>query len=152
MSHIHELIDWTTGVFIVKDGKILMVKHKKFGCWVCPGGHIELHEDPSQAARREVREETGLEIEFVGESPVDFKDHRVQCLERPRFVDIHDVPGTTGHRHIGLAYFARPVSGEVTLEAEAHDDIGWFSANEVATMDMFESTRYYALTALKELA
>ena len=33
------------------------------------GGHIELHEDPEQAALREAKEESGLEVELLGERP-----------------------------------------------------------------------------------
>ena len=51
MAHIHEKIDFTTSVFIVRDGKVLLHKHKKLGIWLQPGGHIELDEDPNQARK-----------------------------------------------------------------------------------------------------
>lgn len=154
MPHVHELIDWCVGVFIVKDAKVLLLKHKKFGCWLCPGGHVELHENPSEAALREVKEETGFDIEITTEPLAEFGDPRVQSLHRPRFVDIHDVPGTSGtptHRHIGLTYFARVIGGTLTLEEAGADDIGWFTNQQVSDMEMFACTRHYALTALKEL-
>ena len=44
--------------------KILLVKHKKYGRWVQPGGHIEHDEFPEEAAVREAYEETGLKIEL----------------------------------------------------------------------------------------
>ena len=64
MPHIHELIDFTVGVYIVHDSKVLLVHHKKFDKWLSVGGHIELHEDPEEALFREVKEETGLEIKL----------------------------------------------------------------------------------------
>ena len=51
MAHIHEKIDFTTSVFIVRNGKVLLHKHKKLGIWLQPGGHIELDEDPNQARK-----------------------------------------------------------------------------------------------------
>lgn len=52
-------------------GKILLVKHKKErggywqGKWICPGGKLELGEEIKQGIKREVKEETDLEIELV---------------------------------------------------------------------------------------
>ena len=51
------------GVFVFKDGKILLGKRKNAhgaGTWSFPGGHIELFEELYECAYRELREETGL--------------------------------------------------------------------------------------------
>jgi len=56
------------GVIIIRDGKILLGKRRNAhgaGSWCCPGGHLEYGESLEDCARREVREETGLEIENV---------------------------------------------------------------------------------------
>lgn len=42
MAHLHEKIDFTTSVYIVRDDQVLLHKHKKLGIWLPPGGHIEL--------------------------------------------------------------------------------------------------------------
>jgi nucleoside triphosphatase len=54
----------TVGVFIINDeGKVLLLQsHKWPGKYVVPGGHVELGERIEQAAVREAREETGLEV------------------------------------------------------------------------------------------
>jgi ADP-ribose pyrophosphatase YjhB (NUDIX family) len=62
MSHIHEKIDFTVGVFVVYKDKVLLRKHDKYNLWLCVGGHIELDEDPNEAALREVKEEVGLDV------------------------------------------------------------------------------------------
>jgi 8-oxo-dGTP diphosphatase len=60
---------------IVRDGRVLMVRRGKEpfeGYWSLPGGRVEPGETPQEAVRREVREETGLEVEvgdFAGRSP-----------------------------------------------------------------------------------
>ena len=68
------------GAIVVKDGALLMVQRGKDparGLWSVPGGSVELGEYLADAVRREVREETGLEVvvaelagifEVVGES------------------------------------------------------------------------------------
>ncbi|MFK5282779.1 NUDIX domain-containing protein, partial [Lacticaseibacillus paracasei] len=62
MAHIHEKIDFTVEVFIVHKDKVLLRMHDKFKFWLSIGGHIELDEDPIQAAYREVKEEVGLDV------------------------------------------------------------------------------------------
>ena len=57
---------YTCAVFIIKDDTLLMVKHKKLQRWLPPGGVIEAHETPDQAALREVLEETSLEVQLLG--------------------------------------------------------------------------------------
>jgi 8-oxo-dGDP phosphatase len=56
------------GVVIEKDGKIILVQESKppaCGLWNTPAGHIEKGETPLEGAKREVKEETGLDIEIT---------------------------------------------------------------------------------------
>jgi len=56
------------GVFIIKDGKFLMQRRQGShgaGSWSVPGGHLEFGESFEDTARREVMEETGLEIKNI---------------------------------------------------------------------------------------
>ena len=56
------------GVMIVKDGKVLLGKRKGShgtGEYAWPGGHMEYMESFEGCAKREVKEETGMEIENI---------------------------------------------------------------------------------------
>lgn len=56
------------GVFIIKDCKVLLGKRKNAhgeGDWCFPGGHLEFGESWEDCAKRETKEETGIEIENV---------------------------------------------------------------------------------------
>src|SRR5271170_3095826 len=136
MAHIHEKIDFTVAIFVVRDAKVLLVLHRKLGKWLPLGGHIELEEDPEMAALREAKEESGLEVELLGERPPT-TGPGTRALIAPRFLDIHRINDT--HEHIGMIYWARPklrdgatVAG-IKLATAEHHDIRWISA---ADMDM----------------
>ena len=55
----------TATVYIVNDGKVLLHKHKKYNTWFPVGGHLEPDELPHEAAIREAKEETGIDITLV---------------------------------------------------------------------------------------
>src|SRR5258708_28816740 len=101
MAHIHELIDFTASAFIVFGSKVLLVHHKEHKMWLPVGGHIELDEDPEQALLREVKEESGLEIEIFGKVP-HLEVDGMKFLHTPYFLDIHRI--NQNHRHVGMHY------------------------------------------------
>ena len=57
----------TVGALIIdREGKLFLMKsHKWLGKYVVPGGHIELGESLEEALRREVKEETNLQIDEI---------------------------------------------------------------------------------------
>ena len=57
---------YTSAAVVFHEDKILLVKHKKTGLWMPPGGHIEPDEYPHVAAERECVEETGVKVKAVG--------------------------------------------------------------------------------------
>ena len=73
-----------------EDGRILLEKRRDCGLWGLPGGRIEAGESVAQAARREVKEETGLTVRItrlqgVYSEPTDrivtFPDNVVQLVD-----------------------------------------------------------------------
>lgn len=60
------------GVIVTKGNRVLLGKRKNShgsGTWQFPGGHLELNETIEACARREVREETGLQIKDLRLGP-----------------------------------------------------------------------------------
>lgn len=150
MAHIHEKIDFTSAIFVVEGDRVLLIHHRKLNHWLPLGGHIELDEDPEMAALREAFEESGLEVELVGERPPT-TGPGTRALIAPRFMDIHRISDT--HEHIGLIYFARPRSGKLTLAPAEHYDIRWCTADDLDTLTPAISApvRWYCLKALEEI-
>lgn len=151
MPHIHEKIDFTVAIFVVHEGRILLIHHRKLDKWLPLGGHIELDEDPEQAALREAKEESGLDVELLGERPPT-TEPGTRALIAPRFLDIHRISDT--HEHIGMIYWARPKkSVDVQCATEEHHDIRWCSAKELDTLQprMSDAVKWYCRKAIEEM-
>lgn len=150
MAHIHEKIDWTVGVFIVHKGKVLLRFHEKYHKLLAVGGHIELYEDPLQAARRECMEEVGLTIHVDGEDDLPYyEEDQLQILPRPAGMNIHYVNPT--HQHIDVIYYATSESDIIVPENET-DTWEWLTKEELlARNDILENIKMYALGALETL-
>ncbi|MCE9643670.1 NUDIX domain-containing protein [Candidatus Parcubacteria bacterium] len=146
MAHIHEKIDFVVTIWIVFENRVLMIFHKKAQLWLPVGGHVELDEDPEETLYREVKEECGLEIELIGDKRMEGypTDSRRKLLPTPAYMDIHHFNDT--HRHISLAYFARAKSDKMVLAEEEHDQIRWFTEEEL------EDPQYALIPEMKFLA
>ena len=68
------------------DGRLLLVRHVYRRNWGVPGGLLNRGEEAADGARREVREEVGLDIELLGEPQVvvDAPPQRVDVIYRAR--------------------------------------------------------------------
>ena len=154
MAHIHEKIDFTASVYIVRDNKVLLHMHKKLGIWLPPGGHIELDEDPNQAVIREAKEETGLDIELMGKTKAyGNAPYEARDLIPPRILNRHFFDAAHTHEHVDMAFFARAPYGEARPEEEG-GIIRWFTREEIKKNEagIVEDVQAHALLALEELA
>lgn len=153
MPHIHDAIDLTIEAFVVYENKILLVHHKKLNGWLPPGGHVELDQDPEEALYAELQEETGLTKDNLiihGNKPAIVAPG-TKFLYAPTFLDIHDISST--HRHIGMVYIAEAKIDTIILAEKEHNDIRWFSMEEMEDpqYDILPSVKFYAAEAIKQL-
>lgn len=115
---------FTATGFVVHNGHVLLHWHPKIGAWLPPGGHIEENEDPVQAVRREVLEETGVEVEVVPTHPRLGLGYPTEVAP-PYTIMVEDIddPVDGFHKHIDMIYFCRPVGRPARLEQ------GWIWVN-----------------------
>jgi bis(5'-nucleosidyl)-tetraphosphatase len=102
----------------------------KTGHWGFPKGHTESHESLTQTATRELKEETGLDIErHLSISPYIVKyvfqrDHKMI--------------------HKQVTYFSALVKGEIALQEEEIQDGKWVSLTEACNLITFEQEKNIA--------
>ncbi len=153
MPHIHPLIDFTVEVFIVHKDKVLLRKHDKYKKWLSVGGHIELNEDPNQAAVREVKEEVGLDVKLDDSLKPNYKKNDSLELIPPYFINRHKTTGN--HEHVTLVYFGTCKTDKISqpTKEEQSEECRWFSKDEVEqNNELLSNIKFYALEALAKLA
>jgi|SRR5271157_4471122 len=141
--------DLTVGAGIVFDNKVLLVLHAKLGKWLFPGGHIELNETPDEAVIREVKEETGLDLELLDYGPaVNSISHDViRSLAVPFDANLHRAGD---HDHYCM-YFAGAVDNPDFVKSEESRDIRWFDREGIECLDgMPDNVRTLALFLLEK--
>jgi 8-oxo-dGTP diphosphatase len=106
------------GAVIVQAGRVLLVRRGREplkGEWSIPGGLIEIGETLEDAVAREVREETGLEVE-----PVEL----IELLER-----IHRDGDRVRYHYVIADYLCRVTGGRLAAASDA-DEVRWFEHSE----------------------
>lgn len=150
MPHIHELIDFTASTYIVHDGAVLLRFHEKYKFWIPVGGHVELNEDINEAAVREAKEESGLDVELIGPKPHGFTEGgKYKELIPPAFVNIH--PITDVHRHHDFIYFARAKNRNIVQSEVPLEHMRWATEAELDSFEpaLSEVVKHYARCAIR---
>lgn len=135
---------FTASAFVVRHDELLLIHHRKLELWLQPGGHIESDDDdPWDAARRELREETGLStVRALGRGLLD--------------VDIHDIPARGDapvHQHFDLrfAFELEDPNARVVAASDAKD-ARWVALDALADVHTDDSVRRTAQRLAQRLA
>lgn len=125
-------------VFLVNENRIALHDHKKLEIDLPPGGHIDRDELPHQSAKREVYEETGLDVKIDGEDKTFDTDNWSREIPSPQYLLLDDVVmnevGDPAHQHINFVYFAESESDEIDPAGESEvstDKWYWISKSEL---------------------
>ena len=114
------------GCVVEKDNKILMVQEGLdfcYGQWNYPAGHVDEFENITEAAIREVKEETGLDVKLKGVLPI---------LE----TELKD------ETHIIIRFVAEVIGGEISFDSNEILDVKWLDIKDIEKMTEKELRNY----------
>jgi ADP-ribose pyrophosphatase YjhB (NUDIX family) len=97
------------GILFDKQERVLLCHRTDHDLWNLPGGSLESSESPWDGLKREIKEETGLEVEIS------------------KLVGVYSKPDKN---EIVLSFICKPMSGEIALNEEA-DRIEYFGTTEL---------------------
>ncbi|MEN3608628.1 NUDIX domain-containing protein [Plantactinospora sp. CA-294935] len=125
----NSLVPGGAALVVDEQGRILLQRRADSGNWSLPGGTMNLGETLGDAVIREVREETGLDVELTG---------ILGIYTDPRHL-IAYADGEVRQEFV-VAFTARPASGTLAVSDES-TEVGWFAPAAVADLQMHESVR-----------
>jgi len=114
------------GALIIKDNKVLLVKRANEpnkGKWSIPGGVVKLGESLIDALKREIIEETGLEINVLD----------VACVSEEIVKDYESIK----FHYVIIDFFAEVVGGELKVGSDA-EEARWVSFDELDDLEIVE--------------
>ena len=122
------------GAVIFDENKILIIQQSA-GHWGFPKGHVEEGETEIQTAKREIKEETNLDVEIN---------------ERFRYVE-HYSPKEGVEKDV-VFFVANKISGEIIAQEEEVQKILWVSYEEAMEMLTFESSKNVLEKVMRDLS
>lgn len=141
---------FTASALIIENGKVLLVYHKKLDVWLYPGGHIEKNETPEQAAVREAKEETGLDIKIIGERDENLADidTDVSVLCNP-YAFLCELVGD--HYHNDIVYLCEISSDNRATIHNPNElrDINFFGIDDLDNIKLFPNFKRLLKKVLK---
>lgn len=118
---------------IIFDGqKVLLVKQNK-GQWGFPKGHVEHDEDEEETARREIKEETNLDVE----------------IDTNKRYTMQYITDKGKHKKVVL-FIAKKIGGELVKQDDEIEEIKWFDMYDVGKILTFDNAKELYNDVLRE--
>jgi mutator protein MutT len=102
--------------------EILLEKHRKktpwYGYWIFPGGKLEANESLIECAKREVKEEVGIDVE----------------IEKLASVFVSKESQKVGIPIVLVFFLAKPLTKELKIQEDEIKEAKWFSLDEIKNL------------------
>lgn len=106
------------GGVLEKDGKYLLVqgaREKWYGKWDLPAGHLGSNETIFEATKREIKEESGLDVELTGVCQIGNEKRKDEIF-------------------ISIIFSTKVLSDNIKFNPDEILDVKWFSYEELLSM------------------
>ena len=123
------------GGVLEKDNKYLLVQEAKEKCrgkWNLPAGHLDPNETLFEAAKREIKEESGLDVELSGVCQIGNRK-----LENDLFVSV--------------IFSAKVINGDIHFDPDEILDVKWFTYEEILSMKELLRNEHLILGAISNV-
>jgi 8-oxo-dGTP pyrophosphatase MutT (NUDIX family) len=110
----NSLVPAASAIVVDDQGRVLLQRRRDNELWALPGGGMELGESVGETARREVREETGYDVEVL---------HVVGVYSDPKHVFAYS-DGEV-RQEFSVCVACRVTGGELATSEESHE-VAWF--------------------------
>ena len=127
------------GAVVVKSGQVLLIRRGKAprkGEWSLPGGSVEIGETTEEATLREVKEETGLDVDL---GPL---------LDVINFIDKSNAG--VRHHYVLVDYLAYWRGGEPIGDSDALE-ARFFTAEDALALPLWSETKRIIRMALERM-
>lgn len=120
----NSIVPAASAVVLNQDGKILLHKRRDNALWSLPGGAMELGESIGETIIREVKEETGYDVDVV------------KCIgiyTDPSHIIAYD--NGEVRQQFSICFECRILGGELSMSEESHQ-VGFFNIEEIEQLEM----------------
>ncbi len=125
----NRVVPAASAVVVDDTDRILLIKRTDNGLWTIPGGAMEPGENIADCCRREVLEESGIEVDIT---------RLIGIYSNPRHV-IEYADGEV-RQQFSVCFACRPVGGQLATSNES-SEVGYFTLDDIALMEVHPSIR-----------
>ena len=125
----NSLVPAASAVVVNKEGKILLHRRSDSNTWSLPGGAMEIGESISETVKREVKEETGLDVE---------PEYLIGIYSNPE----HVIAYSNGEvrQEFSICFSCKIVGGSLKVSEESFE-LAFFTPQEIEQLNMHEAMR-----------
>lgn len=122
------------GCIIIKDNRVLLVYEKNAQYWGFPKGHMEGNENELETAKREVKEEVGLDVD----------------IDKTKRYEINYITDK-GIDKTMVLYIATPKSNKIVKQESEIEKVKWYVFNKALDMLIFDNLRDILKDVIKDM-